>query len=228
MVYIEPVGTTPENRLASHPDGYSAELYTSFMHSVINHLGIPEVYVLGHSFAGLIAANFALAEPKKTAGLVLYTTMATIGDEFGEEMALGLQKFIDEHSDAPRIDKMAEALGAGVGEDDYSASERFRTLLPAYFADYYGREEEFSPITENIKLSLVNCPEFGLRGSLENISVPTLVVAGRHDPVCGPRWAKELYENIPGAQLAMFEESGHLPHVEQPAEFAAAIAEFIR
>lgn len=73
----------------------------------------------------------------------------------------------------------------------------------------------------------MNSAEFTLRGSLGRLHVPTLVLAGGHDPVCGPRWAAELHAGIPGSRLVMFENSGHLPHLEQPAEFAEAVAGFL-
>ena len=82
-------------------------------------------------------------------------------------------------------------------------------------------------MSDGIRLTAAEGPEFTLRGSLERLRVPTLVIAGRYDPVCGPRWAAELHEGIPGARIVTFEESGHLPHLEQPAEFAAVIADFL-
>jgi len=65
------VGTARDNRLASHPEGCTVEAYTSFLRGVVDHLVVPETYLIGHSFAGLIAANFALAEPERTSGLIL-------------------------------------------------------------------------------------------------------------------------------------------------------------
>jgi pimeloyl-ACP methyl ester carboxylesterase len=228
MVYIEPVGTTPDNRLASHPVGYTVGTYTSFMAGVLSHLGIPEACILGHSFGGLVAANFALAAPEMTSGLILYASEVTNGTEFDVEAERNFEKFVVEHADAPGISTLAEALLSDPGPDAESKSAYLRAILPAYFADYYARESEFGPLLGGIRLSDVDNPEFSLRGSLERFKVPALVIAGRHDPVCGPRWAAELHDGIPNAELVMFEESGHLPHLEQPAGFAAAIADFLR
>jgi pimeloyl-ACP methyl ester carboxylesterase len=43
-----------------------------------------------------------------------------------------------------------------------------------------------------------------------------------------PRWAEELRKGIPGARLVVLERSGHFGHLEQPAEFARAVADFVR
>jgi proline iminopeptidase len=228
MVYVEPVGTARDNRLASHPDGYTVETYTSFLRGVIDHLGVPETYLIGHSFAGLIAANFALAEPERTSGLILYASEVVYGPEFDAEADRNFEKFVVDHADVPGVDELAEALAAEPEFDDASVTAVLRAILPAYFADYYGRRDEFSGMLAGIRLTAMNSAEFTLRGSLGNLRVPALLLAGRHDPVCGPRWASELHAGIPGARLVIFENSGHLPHLEQPAEFREAIAGFLR
>ena len=66
-----------------------------------------------------------------------------------------------------------------------------------------------------------------LRRRLARITAPTLLCWGAHDrlaPVepCGQAWAKE----IPGAHLRVFADSGHVPHLEEPAAVAAAVIEF--
>jgi proline iminopeptidase len=65
------------------------------------------------------------------------------------------------------------------------------------------------------------------RELLGSIPTPTLVIVGRHDFSCGPRWAGELHGRIPGSELVVLENSGHFGHPEQPAEFARAVAGFV-
>jgi proline iminopeptidase len=56
--------------------------------------------------------------------------------------------------------------------------------------------------------------------------VPTLIVAGRHDFICGVRWAGMLHDGIAGSRLVVLEDSGHLGHIEEPAAFHSAVADF--
>jgi len=68
-----------------------------------------------------------------------------------------------------------------------------------------------------------------LRRRLARISTPTLLCWGAHDKIaplvpCGQTWARE----ISGARLSVFDESGHVPHLEEPEAVAEAIAEFCR
>ena len=65
-----------------------------------------------------------------------------------------------------------------------------------------------------------------LTSRLWRIQAPALVVWGAHDRLaplqCAEAWRKE----IPGATLRVFDDSGHVPHIEEPDAVAAAVAEF--
>jgi pimeloyl-ACP methyl ester carboxylesterase len=65
-----------------------------------------------------------------------------------------------------------------------------------------------------------------LRRRLARITAPTLLCWGRHDRLAPPHFADAWVKEMPGARLITFEESGHVPHLEQPEAVAAAIAEF--
>jgi proline iminopeptidase len=65
------------------------------------------------------------------------------------------------------------------------------------------------------------------RTRLGEVRAPTLVLAGRHDPQMPPACAAELAAGIPGAQLVVFERSGHYPFVEEPESFWAAVGAFL-
>ena len=77
--------------------------------------------------------------------------------------------------------------------------------------------------------------EFHVVGSLKNwdisdrlheIRTPTLLVSGRHDEAT-PLIVGQIYERIPGAEWAIFEDSSHMPHVEEPAAFIHAVERFL-
>jgi len=65
-----------------------------------------------------------------------------------------------------------------------------------------------------------------LRRRLARIATPTLLAWGAHDRlaplVCAEAWRKE----IPGATLRVFQDSGHVPHLEEPDAVAAAVVDF--
>jgi proline iminopeptidase len=70
-------------------------------------------------------------------------------------------------------------------------------------------------------------PGWSVVDRLNEITIPTLVIAGAEDFVFPPDCQRELAAGIPGARLRLIERAGHNPHDEQPAAVMDAIREFI-
>ncbi len=67
-----------------------------------------------------------------------------------------------------------------------------------------------------------------VRVDLASISAPTLVVWGEHDVLMPRRLAESWRDAIPGARLAVLPGAGHVPMVESPSEFVAALFDFLQ
>lgn len=70
--------------------------------------------------------------------------------------------------------------------------------------------------------------EEDLRENVERLTLPALVVRGRHDQVCDARWSDYMSERIGGCRTVVLENSGHALMVEEPERFSEAIATFAR
>ena len=57
--------------------------------------------------------------------------------------------------------------------------------------------------------------------------LPTLIVWGQRDGIIPVAHAHEAHRAMPGSQLVIFEESGHFPHVEEPARFIESLTGFV-
>jgi len=53
-------------------------------------------------------------------------------------------------------------------------------------------------------------------------------MAGRYDWICPPSQAHIMHDGIPGSELVIFEESGHLPFVEESEAFFTTIREWTK
>ena len=58
---------------------------------------------------------------------------------------------------------------------------------------------------------------------LKSIQAPTLVLVGRDDYITPPSQSERIQAHISDAELVVFEQSGHMPHLEEPEAFFAAI-----
>ncbi|MGW7571558.1 alpha/beta fold hydrolase [Streptomyces tendae] len=235
MVYVEPIGTGASGRLPSHPHGYTRERYSRFLEQLINRLGVPEVYLLGHSHGAFVAAHHALERPDRLAGVMLYEGAPVTGAEHSAEAGRRLEEFAARNAGHPGLPDVLAAFAAmSAITDDDSTVAVARGVLPSYFADYWGREEQFAPVREALRATYISgldekrSPEdIDDRAALKELNVPTLVIVGRHDVICGPRWGQELHRLIPGSRLVVLKDSGHLGHIEEPERFRDAVRDFV-
>jgi proline iminopeptidase len=77
------------------------------------------------------------------------------------------------------------------------------------------------------KLSAEGYGGIEVEDRLGDVAAPVLVLAGRHDRTCVVEAAETMAAKIPGAELRIFEESGHMTFVEEPERYLDAVAAFL-
>jgi len=235
MVYLEPAGTGDSGRLATHPHGYTRELASRHLAALIDHLAVPRVYLLGHSHGGFVAQYHAIHHPEQLAGVVLFESAPATDAEFGAGAARMIGELAERHAGDPRL---ADTLNAFAQiptiADDESMMRVARGIIPAYVASYWTDPAPWTELQNVLRATYITgLDEHGApdliddRSTLPTLHVPTLVVAGRYDVICGVRWGEELTKLIPDSRLLILENSGHLGHLEEPELFAESVAAFV-
>jgi proline iminopeptidase len=181
--------------------------------SLRQHLGLGKVAVLGHSYGGFIALEYALRYPASLSHLILLDTAAVFN--YGEEI-------MDNARAMGATPAMLEALAASVADDEAMKS-MLKLILPLYFYRYQPAYEALFAETI-ISAALEGQQEqmlasYNLLPHLHEIGCPTLLLVGRYDFICPPSQAQLMHEHIPHSRLVVFEHSGHLPWIEEPALF---------
>jgi proline iminopeptidase len=193
-------------------------------------LGYERWAVLGHSFGGHVALEYALRYPDRVSQLIL---LDTAGDaRWSQENAA---EVLADRGFSPKTVAVARRFYSGrIAPKDFVRAA-FR-LLPAY-------DHRFS-IVRTARGMLAGAwrmktrPEaltFGgqmMRGwsvmdRLGEISVPTLVLAGHDDFLFPPESQALLAAGIPEARLRIIERAGHNPQAERTAQTLAAVADFL-
>jgi len=87
-----------------------------------------------------------------------------------------------------------------------------------------------------VENSIVSASGGAVEGELEaynmvpqlgEIQIPTLILVGRDDFICPPSQAHILQEGITNSDLVIFENSGHLPFIEEPEAFFKTVRDWV-
>jgi proline iminopeptidase len=190
-------------------------------------LGLGPVHVLGISWGGFLGLMYAARHQASVRAL------AVVG-------AAASRDFMPRAEENARRRATAEqwtayrALWDGSLPDDASFRRAFDTIRPLYFFDG-GRAAENSAVRGDIRYRLAvrrfiiehEYASYDCRAELPRIACPTLVAVGRHDWICPVDQAEEIARLVPRAELAIFEQSGHSPQIEERAAFTRRIATFL-
>lgn len=182
-------------------------------------LGLDRFDLLGHSFGGMVAVRFALAEPDRLRSLVLLGTSPDCPDGYDRAVfekvgAIALARgmaFVQE-----RIES------AGRDQTDLSPSDRqCRKWGEAYWEHQRLRYAAMDPAAY-APLGLTMVEQVPVTGRLGEIHLPTTVLVGEDD-VEFLRGADLLAAGIPGAVRETLPDAGHHPHRENTEAWLAAM-----
>lgn len=229
MIYIEPIGTGGSARLADKA-AYSRSRDVTDLEALRAHLGLDRVYLLGHSYGGFVVLEYAIGNPARVAGLILYDTAAADRDE--KQWAFVEQR-MKRFSERPWYEDAAAAWAVDTASTDEEAHHLWMRYHRFFFFDYDSRKADYdaalAPVRNSVDRTLGGTQQpFDVRPRLSSLGVPTLVIVGTADLITPAEVAEEIHRGISGSRLVVLERSGHFGHMEEPRAFAAAVATWLR
>lgn len=90
-----------------------------------------------------------------------------------------------------------------------------------------GRLHCYSPYWERASVDFLRSGGFIVSSNVAKVAQPTLVVFGANDDILDKSFPLRFQQELPSNELFIVEECGHVPHLEKPAESAAAILRFL-
>lgn len=182
------------------------------------HLQQERIGVLGHSFGGFVAFEYAARHQDHLSFLIVVCSSPSI------EYTVEVPDILEERMTPEMRAELAKAPPAT--SEEWAARQ---ALLPLYFFDWqpgYG-----AALTNGVipNLEAARCSD--LEGwsrwdELSGLRVPTLLLAGRHDWLPHLSRLERLARSMPDATLVVFERSGHYPWLEEPAAFTVVASWF--
>ena len=199
--------------------------------SLRRSLGYQRWAVLGHSFGGHVALEYALRYPGSLSHLVLVDT--------GGDSRWTRHNAADLLASRGYSLKKAELVRRWF--NGQFPPRQMPLILMRIGSAYYSRPSLSLVARELIRGewrskmrpdAMIFAGRHLLNGwtvmdRLSEITVPTLIVAGQDDFIFPPEHQRELAAAIPRARLQIIERAGHNPHAEQPAEVMQAVRTFI-
>jgi L-proline amide hydrolase len=216
-------------------DFWTVDLFLDELDTLLRHLGIADGYhLLGQSWGGMLGAEHAVRRPAGLKSLVIANSPASMALWIREANRLraalppDVQATLLRHEQAGTIDSAEYASASRVFYDRHVCRvvpwppEVARTFA-AVDADPTVYRSMNGPTEFHVVGTLKN---WSVIDRLDRIAVPVLLVSGRHDEAT-PATVQPFADHIPDVRWRIFEESSHMPHVEEKAACLAAVAEFL-
>ncbi len=186
---------------------------------ILDESKIEKASILGTSFGGFVAQEFALSYPERLNKLILACS------SFGGKNHVLPSNF--------------EVLAAFGSIENLNSSERIRKfMIPAFTKDFI--ENHFEIIEQTCELREQNeVPEsvylqqlqaaatFDKQAEVSKITAETLIITGDNDQVVPMQNSINLSDLIPNSRLEIIENGGHLFFIEQADLFNKIVAEFL-
>jgi L-proline amide hydrolase len=235
-VFYDQVGNGRSSHRRDAPAGFwTVELFVRELRALVEHLGLTGYHVLGHSWGGMLALELAVRRPAGLRSIVLTSAFASSAIYSAEVAGLVAGLPAEARSAIARH----EAAGT-TGSDEYQAAMR------VFYRKHVCRArpvpgELFRTLAAlgddpTVYQAMAGPSEFHLTGTLRDwditdrlplVEVPALLISGRHDEVT-PGAVEPLWRGLSQVEWVIFEESSHMPHLEDSGRFIATVAEFLR
>jgi L-proline amide hydrolase len=216
-------------------DFWTVRLFQDELDNLLRTLGFESDYVLlGHSWGGMLGAVHGAARPAGLRGLIVSNSPASYPlwlaevDRLRRELPEDVQAVLARH----------EAAGTERSQEYFEAARVFYDRHICRVLPWPGAfTASFMEISNDptVYYTMNGPAEFRVTGSLRDwsvleylpeIEVPTLVLSGRYDDAA-PAAVRPFHELIPDARWEIFEESSHVPHLEEPERFDRVVLEFL-
>lgn len=216
------------------PSLWTVPLFVEELSVVRQTLGLDQVHILGQSWGGMLGMEYALTQPADLASLIVADSPASMHQWVAEanrlraELPSDIQQTLLKHEAAGTTDDLA-----------------YQEAMLVFYRRHVCRLDPWPDCVNRTFEKILEAPEvyntmngpseFHVTGVIKDwdivsrlgeIHVPTLVISGRYDEAT-PLIAETVHRGIPGSEWVLFENSSHMPHVEETTRFLHVLTSFL-
>jgi len=236
FIYYDQLGSAYSDQ-PSDESLWTTERFVDEVEQVRQALGLDHdnFYLLGHSWGGILATEYALAHQEHLKGLVISNMMMSIPDYnryANEVLAAGMPPEVVR--EIHEIEKRGE----------YESPRYMELLLPNFYAQHICRLPEwpdavnraFARLNKQVYVLMQGPSEFGASGRLERwdrkadlprITVPTLVIGAGHDTM-DPEHMKWVAGQVKNGRFLLCKDGSHMAMWDDQQAYMTGLVRFLK
>ncbi len=235
VIHYDQLGCGLSTHLPDAPkDFWTPRLFLDELESLTRHLGIADAYqVVGQSWGGMLGAEHAITQPKGLKALVIANSPASMtmwleeANRLRELLPPEVQATLLKHEAAGTTGAKEYEDAVKVFYDRHLCRVPWPPEVAASFAQLAAEPTVYHTMNGPSEFHVVgSLKSWDITAQLHKITAPTLLISGRHDEAT-PKVVQQYADGIKHADWVVFENSSHLPHVEETEHCLKVVGEFL-
>ena len=213
---------------------WTVELFVEELGAVRKALALDHLHILGQSWGGMLGMEYALTQPSGLASLTIADSPASLVQWVSEANRLRAQ-----------LPSEVQQTLLHHEQNGTTDSREYQDAMLVYYRRHVCRLDSWPDCVTRTFEKLAQYPEvyntmngpseFHVIGTLKTwditdrlheIKVPTLLLSGRYDEAT-PIIVEPIQRSIPGSEWIIFENSSHMPHVEETELYLQVLDRFL-
>ena len=217
-----------------NPSMWTVELFVEELGAVRKALALDHLHILGQSWGGMLGMEYALTQPSGLASLTIADSPASMIQWVSEANRLRAQL-------PPEVQQTL----LHHEQNGTTDSREYQDAMLVYYRRHVCRVDPWPDCVTRTFEKLAQYPEvyntmngpsefhvigtlktWDITNRLHEIKVPTLLLSGRYDEAT-PIIVEPIQRSIPGSEWIIFENSSHMPHVEETELYLQVLDRFL-
>jgi L-proline amide hydrolase len=235
-VFYDQLGNGHSQHLPDVPSEFwCPELFQRELHALIAHLGADAAYhVVGQSWGGMLAMEHAIDRPPGLRAIVVADSPASIplwvaeANRLRADLPPHVQETLTRHEQNGTTDSPDYEEAVRVYYDRHLCRIPWPDCLERSFAQMAEDPTVYHTMNGPSEFHCIgSLKTWDITDRLSEIVAPTLLISGGYDEAT-PHIVGQIHTRIPDAQWELFEESAHVPHLEEPERFLDTVEAFLQ
>ncbi|PFA69169.1 alpha/beta hydrolase [Bacillus sp. AFS015802] len=226
-VYLVNLKETGNSTEVIHEDELSMSETSKDLEAIRMALGYDHWNFAGHSTGGMLGLHYAADHPDSLKRLIVGGASAT--NEYMEHQD---SIYCDKNPDNDRLKEIVSVLKSeDVSKEELVQAGREWAEMSLYdperYEDYFSKPSSGKVAQKRLDYySNTELSTYDIRENISEITTPTIIFCGKYDSQCPFVFSEEIFHLVPNSSFYIFENSDHLPHIEEKEKFSEMVKDF--